>query len=238
MSRNGCRTESGRVAVEALRGRSPQGPRGDSAVPRRRWAQGTPPPRTPGCRTRVGLSHELCGPVREIPQRSWVCALGKNCGFSPPWGPQRENPPRCAPGLGTAPGGSCGRSALRNRPCGGAAPGGGGGSAPLGWQERRRLRRGRSRHFQEDGATYGKHLEFTGPAGTRREVQRFHSAPSGRGRAAPAASREGPWRSERLGRHGPRYRLPRGGCAARSRGGGETRPARALSCISSGRWFR
>lgn len=87
---------------------SPERGSGHTA-PKNRWLQGT----------RGSLARAK--PMRETPQRSWVCALGKNGGFSPPWGPQREKPPRVAPGLGTAPVGSCGRSALLNRRRGGAA---------------------------------------------------------------------------------------------------------------------
>lgn len=168
-------------------------------------AQAAPPQRTDGCRTRVGLSHELsrCG---RLPCVRGSVLLERTAASLLAWGPQREKTPRFTPGLGTAPGGSRGRSALLNRRCGGAARGGGGGSAPLGWRERRWLRRGGSRHFQEDGATYGKHLEFTGPAGTRREVQRFRAAPSGRGRAVPAAPGRGRGASE--GAWPPRSSVP------------------------------
>lgn len=163
----------------------PFGPAGAGAP------QGTPP------REPVAAGHAWASPTSsadagDSPAFVGLCSWEERRLLSAVGTAAGKSPALC-PGLGTAPGGSCGRSAPLNRRCRGAARGGGGGSAPLGWQERRRLRRGRSRHFQEDGATYGKHLEFTGPAGTRREAQRFRAAPSGRGRAAPAAFRAGPW---------------------------------------------
>lgn len=144
--------------------------------PKNRWLQNT----------RGSLARAK--PMLEIPQHSWVCALGKNGGLLSTMGTAEGKTPSRRPGAWHSS-----RGLLRAlRPAEPAARGGcrgrGGGSAPPGWRQRRRLRRGRSRHFQEDGATYGKHLEFTGPAGTRREVQRCCAAPSGRGRAAPAAS--------------------------------------------------
>lgn len=117
-------------------------------------------------------------------------AAGTGLGLCPP-GPPAQSPPSAA---GVGPGGARGTAgweATRTRwerfP--GALPaeaartvlpgsGSGGGLCPRGRPERRGLR-GHCRDFQEDGATYGKHLEFTAPPGPRREASQFRAEPPG-----------------------------------------------------------
>lgn len=204
-------------------GRSVGAPRGDSAVqsrrsgdsghaaPKNRWLQDT---RGPLPRAR---------PMRETPQLSWVCAPGKNGDFSPPWGPQREKSPLFAAGLGAAPGGSCGRSAPLNRRCGGAAPAEGAAVPPWGG--------GNAAGCAEAAAAISRRtvppMESTwNSPGRRGRAGKFSvSVRHGRDEAGlrPPLSGRGRGASEGLVRHCPQHPLPRGGCAARSRGGGGTR---------------
>lgn len=154
--------------------------------------------------------------TREAPPDGWRgCAARIGGGSSPPGG-RGEEPPRTAPGprgLAQLPGLPPTRTGHKpgsnRRRCGGRgrlprAPRiGGGGPAPPGRPERRWLRGGRSRDFQEDGATYGEHLELIAPAGPRREASPFPAEPPG---TSPGRLRR---RAHRLPR--PRSARPEGG---------------------------
>lgn len=173
-------------------------------------------PRIDGCRTRVGLLHERSRCWR-FPSIRGSVLLERTAGFSPPWGPQREKPLRVAPGLGTAPGGSCGRSALLNRRRGGAAGAEGAAVPPRGG--------GNAAGCAEAAAAISRR--------TVPPMESTWNSPGWRGRAGKCSvavrhrrDEAGlrpplPWRSraasEGFGRCGPQSRLPRGGCAARSR---------------------
>lgn len=104
------------------------------------------------------------GVVREGGRRP-LSPVGTAEGRHPTHTPHHHPPHR--PGAWhSSRGPPAGASPCRSPRCGGVPRSRGGGSAPpRGRWERSRLRGGRSRHFQEDGATYGKHLELIGPAG-------------------------------------------------------------------------
>lgn len=154
--------------------------------------------------------------TREAPPDGWRgCAARIGDGSSPPGG-RGEEPPRTAPGprgLAQLPGLPPTRTGHKpgsnRRRCGGRgrlprAPRiSGGGPAPPGRPERLWLRGGRNRDFQEDGATYGEHLELIAPAGPRREASPFPAEPPG---TSPGRLRR---RAHRLPR--PRSARPEGG---------------------------
>ncbi|XP_041881383.1 collagen alpha-1(I) chain-like [Corvus kubaryi] len=201
------------------------GPRGDSAVqcrqsggsghaaPKNRWLQDT---RGPLPRAK---------PMRETPLRSWVCAPGKNGGFSPCVGTAEGKNPALRPGAWhgsrgllralrpaepAVRGGCPGR---RGRQC----PPGVAGTPPVAQRRQPPFPGGRCHLWKAPGIhragedAPGSAAFLCGTVGTR----------PARARRFPGGAVE---HQRGFGRHGPQYRLPGGGCAARSRGGGGTRP--------------
>lgn len=238
MCRHGRRTDSGSFALGALRGRSPQGTaRGfRRSVWPERGAQGSRP-QEPLAEGHACASPTSSADAGDSPAFVGLCSWKERRLLSSVGTAERKSPALCL-GLGTAPGGSCGRSALLNGRCG-ERPGAEAAAVPP-W-----------------GGRKAAGCSEAAAAISRRTVPPMEStwnSPGRRGRAGKCSVSErhcrdeaglrpplpgrGRGASEGLGRHGPRYRLPRGGCAARSRVGGETRARRALSCISSGRSFR
>ncbi|XP_031985305.1 collagen alpha-1(II) chain-like [Corvus moneduloides] len=201
------------------------GPRGDSAVqcrqsggsghaaPKNRWLQDT---RGPLPRAKL---------MRETPLRSWVCAPGKNGGFSPCVGTAEGKNPALRPGAWhgsrgllralrpaepAVRGGCPGR---RGRQC----PPGVAGTPPVAQRRQPPFPGGRCHLWKAPGIhragedAPGSAAFLCGTVGTR----------PARARRFPGGAVE---HQRGFGRHGPQYRLPGGGCAARSRGGGGTRP--------------
>lgn len=173
--------------------------------PKNRWLQNT----------RGSLARAK--PMLETPQHSWVCALGKNGGLLSTMGTAEGKTPSRRPGAWHSS-----RGLLRAlRPAEPAARGGcrgrGGGSAPRGG--------GNAAGCAEAAAAISRRtvppMESTwnspgrwGRAGKCSVAVRHRRDEAGLRPPLPWRSRAA---SEGFGRCGPRSRLPRGGCAARSR---------------------
>ncbi|XP_052664432.1 collagen alpha-1(I) chain-like [Harpia harpyja] len=184
--------ENGEWALRAARGRCLQWDAGGecrrSASPEQgvcsRTRRPTPPPGpcwggcTSGCGDTRGAAPTGKADAGDSPTvRGWVCVVRE--GGRRPLSPggtaegrhttHTPTTPHPAPprDLAQLPGASCGSFALPKSAVRGGVPGAEGAAVhpPRGRRERSRLRGGLSRHFQEDGATYGKHLELIGPAG-------------------------------------------------------------------------